>query len=91
MDMNEAISTDNGRKLDRLIQLLEGEPGAPGVVSRLATLEHTVNGDNNTMGIATKVTVMWRIHIWVLCTLSGVAGYFLKTLAENHHLFAWMN
>ena len=89
--MNEEISSDNGRKLDRLIQLLEGEPGAPGVVSRVAMLERTMNGEANSMGMATKVTVMWRVHIWLLCAFSALAGYLIKTIATSAHLMGFIH
>jgi hypothetical protein len=79
---------EQDRKLDRIIQLIEGEKDAPGLVGRLANLERVTYGDNRAMGLQTKVNIMWRLHIWLLCTLSAAAGYALKTLVSDHRLLA---
>ena len=71
------------QKVDRVIQLLEGDGhDAPGVISRLGRVERQMFGDNKEFGIKTKVTIMWRIHIWILCTASGLAGYALHSLVH---------
>lgn len=79
---------NNDTKLDRVILLLEGGKDAPGVVGRLARTEEILFGDTRFMGVLTKVNIMWRLHIWLLCTMSALAGYALKTLAINNHWFA---
>jgi hypothetical protein len=71
------------QKLDRLIQLLEGDgESAPGVVARLGSLEMLMYGDKNerNLGIKTKVTIMWRVHIWLLCTGSALAGFAIRSM-----------
>ena len=78
------------RKLDRVLQLLEGEKDAPGVIGRLAHVESMLYGSSSMMGIGTKVSILWRVHIWLLCTLSAAAGFALKTFADNHHIFAFI-
>jgi len=30
-----------------------------------------------------KVSIMWRAHVWVLCTLSGAVGFFINELAKH--------
>ena len=77
------------KKLDRILQLIEGEKDAPGLMGRLAHVESMFYGGENTMGINTKVNIMWRVHIWLLCTLSAAAGFALKTFADHHDLFAF--
>ncbi len=31
-------------------------------------------GDGSNLGISQKVTVLWRLHTWLLCSLSALAG-----------------
>ena len=71
------------QKVDRVIQLLEGEPDAPGVIGRLARVEQLLFGDARALGMHTKVTLIWRGWIWLLCTMSAAAGYWLKTVVEQ--------
>jgi hypothetical protein len=76
----EMTSIDNSRKLDRIIQLIEGEEGAPGILGRLARHDEILYGRDGSSGMVNKVNLMWRAHVYVLCTLSGVVGYFVKSL-----------
>lgn len=76
--MNETTSLDNSRKLDRIIQLIEGEKDAPGILGRLALHEETLFGRRGKDGMVSKVNIMWRAHVWLLCSLSGLVGYVLK-------------
>ena len=75
---SEAISIENGRKIDRVITLLEGQgPDAPGLL-------HTIRKHSDAINqMEGKVNIMWRVHVWVLCTASagvGTAfGFYLKT------------
>ena len=69
----------NSRKLDRIIGLIEGEPDAPGILARLALHDEVLFGRQGS-GLVTKVGFMWRVHVWLLCSLSGVIGYLLREL-----------
>lgn len=31
-------------------------------------------GDGAGLGVSQKVSVLWRIHVWLLCLLSGIFG-----------------
>lgn len=33
-----------------------------------------LQGKDGALGIMGKVNIMWRFHIWILCTLSAAAG-----------------
>lgn len=72
-----SISQANSTKLDRLIQLIE-EPGT-GIISRLSLVEIQQNGDESGFGLKTKVDIMWRIHVWLLCSGSALLGWLLKS------------
>lgn len=37
-------------------------------------------GDGTNLGLSQKVSVLWRMHVWLLCTLSALAGS-LATIA----------
>lgn len=36
--------------------------------------EKELYGDGANLGVSQKVAVLWRIHTWLLCTLSALAG-----------------
>jgi len=67
-------------KVNRILQLLEGEKDVPGILSRLAEHEETLYGKKGANGVVSKVNIMWRVHVWLLCTLSGAAGYWAHEL-----------
>jgi hypothetical protein len=74
-------SADNSKKLDRLIQLMEGQQDAPGVLGKLALHEEMLFGKKGGRGLVSKVDIMWRLHVWILCAVSGASGWLLKDLA----------
>lgn len=45
---------------------------------RFETIEKLLLGEGGKFGIAHQVNVLWRVHIWVACTLSAIAGATLK-------------
>ena len=50
------------------------------------TLDHhdtILLGRNGEPGIAHQVKFMWRIHVWMLCGLSGISGYGFHWLIET--------
>lgn len=71
---------DNSKKLDRIIALIEGQPDAPGILGRLAVHEETLFGRRGNNGLVNKVNIMWRGHVWLLCTISAAVGYALKEI-----------
>lgn len=73
------ISRENSRKLDHLVQLVEGNgEDSPGAIGRISILERIVFGKENHGGILQQHVIMWRIHVWLLCTASGCLGFCLK-------------
>ena len=56
------------RKLDLLIA--EFEPTA----KRCGQDHELLHGTPDSLGVIHKVNVMWRVHWWILCTLSSLAG-----------------
>ena len=76
------LTTD--QKIDRLLQIIEGDgDDAPGLVGRLAHVERDFYGHKNDLGVRTKVTIMWRVHMWILCTASALAGYALRVIFSH--------
>ncbi len=45
-----------------------------GLEGAVARHEKELYGDGKELGISQKVTVLWRLHVWLLCLLSGLAG-----------------
>ena len=76
----DSVSRSNAQKLDRLIQLVEGEQDAPGVLARLALMEAVLFGRHGKDGLVTKVNFLWRAHMWIFCSLSGAAGFLFREL-----------
>lgn len=73
------VSQQNAVKLDRLVQLLEGDgENAPGIVGRLGMVERILFGKDGAGGIVQEHKVMWRIHVWLLCTGSAAVGFCFK-------------
>lgn len=66
-----------------LKSIVEGSgQDAPGLVSRVALIERVMFGREQQEGMVYKVNILWRMHIWVLCTLSGLAGFALRELVK---------
>ena len=75
------MSEINSGKLDRILAILEGDgPSRPGLMAQVKEHETILKGDNGSFGLMQRVSVMWRAHVWILCTLSGLLGFMLKTL-----------
>jgi hypothetical protein len=78
--VSELASIENSKKLDRILMILEGQPDQPGLIATVQKHHQILHGNGSGFGLVQKVSVMWRIHVWVLCTCSALGGYWLKTL-----------
>lgn len=67
-------------KIDRVTGLIEGAGSdAPGLMARLSMVERVLFGkEKQDEGLVYKVGVLWRVHVWVLCTLSAAGGFVLR-------------
>lgn len=83
METHNGMDTD--QKLDRLLVLIEGagKDAPPGILHRLNQYDELLLGKNGDGGMISKVNMMWRAHIWILCTFSAGAGFFLKVALEQ--------
>lgn len=54
-----------------------------GLNTRVKEIEVELNG-NGEMGLKQKVSVMWRAHVWILCTLSGLVGSALTLIITKY-------
>jgi hypothetical protein len=73
------------KKIDHSTQLLEGDGAdAPGLLSRVAGMERILfgQGQEDHWGMVQKVNVLWRMHVWVLCTMSAGAGFALREVVK---------
>lgn len=75
--------TQNCRELEHDMQVMKAViqgsgADAPGLVSRVALIERVMFGKEQQEGMVYKVNILWRMHLWVLCTLSGLAGFALR-------------
>ena len=55
-------------KLDRVLERLDQMAG------QVAQHEKALYGEDGEFGLVHQMRVMWRAHIWVLCTASAAAG-----------------
>jgi hypothetical protein len=67
-------SLENGRKLDKIIQILEGSRDVPGILSKVHQHDEMLNGNGKQLGLVTKVNVMWLSSVWVLSAISAIVG-----------------
>lgn len=53
--------------------------------NRIATLDFIVQGDvrQGKDGIADQVRIMWRVHTWMMCLISGLAGVIGTLLVQR--------
>jgi len=84
---SEKVSMENGRKLDEVILLLKGQgDDAPGLLHKVAQHGRALYGTNGHDGLISRVAIMWRRHVWILCTVSagigGALGFILKSIVE---------
>lgn len=71
------------RSIEHIKMLLEGTGvDSPGIVQRVALIERVMFGKEQQEGIVYQVKLLWRMHVWVLCTLSGLAGFALRELVR---------
>ena len=63
-------------RLAKIESILHGN-GSEGLLSRTKRIEDLLEGDGKAFGMATKVAILWRGHLWVLCTASGLLGTIL--------------
>jgi len=80
---NLETSQENGKKLDRLIQLIEGTgPHDGGMLGKVERHEIALYGEGDRPGLITKVSIMWQVHVWLLVTVSSALGalamWFIK-------------
>lgn len=78
MTTAEAISEQNAAKLDvltlqvaRVVQAVEGDVG---LSSRLHTIERVLFGEDGVGGLVQEHKLLWKAHVWLLCTLSAGCG-----------------
>ena len=82
LDLDRRL-TEQDKKLDELLLLLKGQ-GAdnPGISHRVKNLERVVYGSDSTSGLATKTAIMWRAHVWLLCTMSAATTLAVREIVR---------
>jgi hypothetical protein len=77
----EQISAENSKKLDEVLMMLKGQgDDSPGLIAKVHAHSVELYGSQGRLGLTQKMAVVWRSGIWVLCSLSGIGGYLLRTL-----------
>ena len=79
----ENTSENNSRKLDRIIGWIEGDDGTPGLQDRMKLIERILFGKEGQRGMIQEHMIMWRIHVWLLCSLSGILGAIMTLLIQK--------
>lgn len=77
------ISQANSKKLDRVILALEGTEDSPGISGRLAKVERILFGKDESGGLVQQHIMLWRAHVWILCSLSGLIGAGLTEMVRR--------
>lgn len=55
----------------------------PGLNRKVARIEQVLSGDDDSLGLTQKVNIVWRVHVWLLCLFSGIAGSFLTLAVQR--------
>lgn len=77
------ISLENSRKLDSILQLIGGLQGQPGLIDEHRKIMRDLYG-NGKWGIVQKMGIVWRIYVWVLCTMSAAIGFLARGFLMTH-------
>lgn len=81
--MSEDIGKSIQPVLDELRDikgLLIGLDDRPGLLHDVKDLKQVIYG-NGVAGLVHKVNIIWRAHVWLLCTASGFAGSIITLIA----------
>ena len=70
------MSTDMERILAEQLAVIREE------IARLRCVLEGGKG-NNGLGLLAEHKIMWRLHVWILCTLSGGAGVLCTLLISK--------
>lgn len=76
-------SIDNSLKLDRILSWIEGDSTNPGFNDRIKLIEKILFGQEGKRGVIQEHMIMWRIHVWLLCALSGLLGSIITLMVEK--------
>lgn len=77
----EQISAENSKKLDEVLMILKGQgESSPGLMAVVHAHSIELYGTQGKLGLTQKMAVVWRSGVWVLCSLSAIGGFLLKTL-----------
>ena len=81
-DFNDPICVEHTKKLDTILMLLQGSQDMPGLIGNQRKVMNDLYG-NGKWGIKTKLEMMWRLHVWLLCSGSAVLGYIAREVFEK--------
>lgn len=73
----------NSEKLDRILAMLEGFGQAPGLLSKVEMHDKILFGEQGKDGLISKVNTLWRIHVWLSCSVSAIIGYFVREIIKH--------
>lgn len=83
MKDDQAMNSDQFELLRDHERILHGTDDEDGALARVQQLRDDFYGTRETMGAKTKLDILWRGHIWLLCTLSAGAGSGLTFVVER--------
>ena len=83
MQQHANPSEENSKKLDRILAWIEGDQTNPGFNDRIRLIEKILFGKEGQRGMVQEHIIMWRIHVWILCSLSGVLGAIITLLVQK--------
>lgn len=50
------------------------------LIAKVDHLTSLIEGRDGSLGLASKVSIMWRAHVWLLCTFSAIVGSGMTAL-----------
>ena len=70
--------------VNKIYLLLHGQDGQTGLAGTVNKHEDSLYGTPGTMGIQTLVSILWRGHVWLYCSMSAALGSLATFYLQNH-------
>jgi hypothetical protein len=70
--------------VNKISLLLHGQDGQTGLAGTVVKHGEELYGTQGTMGIATKVAILWRGHVWLYCSLSAGVGSLVTVWVQRY-------
>ena len=72
--------------VNKIYLLLHGQDGQTGLAGTVNKHGESLYGTADSMGLQTKVSILWSGHVWLYCSMSAALGSIATFYLQNHFL-----